>query len=231
MEAEAVVLQYPMVSEIRADTRVVSENDDRPASAPPPPSAAPDEGRDLIERHLSGESDAFGRLLTRYRAPVYGFFKRSGAPPEVADDLFQETFLRVHLHAASYSGARPFRVWLFTIAHNLLRSHWRKVAVRRVMVGWWAGPPGNERPREVPDPSAGPEEQATTSSAMRWLEEALARLPERHRQALVLTQIEGLSQAEAAEVLRAPVATIKTWVHRGRAALAAARRIHEGEVS
>lgn len=201
-------MQYPLVSQSRS---VID-------------GAPDDEGAALIARYREGDEAAFDRLMRRYRAPIYGFFRRSGAPPEVADDLFQETFLRVHAHAHRYTPGRPFKVWLFTIAQNLLRSHWRKKAVRRFLVGWWAG-----EPAEVPDDATPPDEQVAAQASLRWLEGALRELPERHRQALVLTQIEGLSMEEAAEVLAVPVPTVKTWVFRGRQLLVAARKAHEGE--
>ena len=213
--AEAKVLQYPLVSESRSDHIGVLAID-----------ALPDEGRDLLLRYREGDALAFDLLMRLYRAPIYGFFRRSGASVELADDLFQDTFLRVHAHADQYTPNRPFRVWLFTIAHNLMRSHWRKAAVRRFLVGWLSR---DDEPLDVPDPQPGPEDKVSTAIWMRWLETALQRLPERHRQALVLTQIEGLSLEEAADVMGVPVATVKTWVHRGRQSLAQARRSHEGE--
>lgn len=201
-------MQYPLVSQSRS---VIGD----------PPE---DDGAALLARYREGDEASFDRLMRQYRAPIYGFFRRSGASPEVADDLFQETFLRVHAHAHRYTSGRPFKVWLFTIAHNLLRSHWRKKVVRRFLVGWWAG-----EPAEVADDKAPIDEQVDAQAALRWLERALQALPERHRQALVLTQIEGLSMEEAGVVLAVPVATVKTWVFRGRQLLVAARKAHEGE--
>jgi RNA polymerase sigma-70 factor (ECF subfamily) len=212
VEAEAIILPVRAATEVEPESRT-----DTPS----------DEGATLIARYLAGEAVAFDAMMRLYRAPIYGFFRRSGASVEVADDLFQETFLRVHVHAASYTATRPFRVWLFTIAHNLLRSHWRKATVRRFLVGWWAGE--TDHAPELADHQAGPDEQTATRQSLRWLEKALAEVPERQRQALVLTQIEGLALEEAADVLGVPVNTVKTCVHRGRQALALARRAHEGD--
>ncbi|MFO0749606.1 MAG: sigma-70 family RNA polymerase sigma factor [Myxococcota bacterium] len=193
------------------------------------PALEPDWGAALLARHVAGDALAFPELVERFKGPVFGFFRRS-VPPEAADDLFQETFLRVHKDAARYEPRRPFRVWLFTIAHNLLKSHHRRRVVRRVLVDWWVGGPDG-KPMDPADTAPRPEEAPATRQSMRWLEGALQALPERPRQALLLTQLEGLSLEEAAGVLGAPVATVKTWVHRGRQALAAARRAHEGGLS
>jgi RNA polymerase sigma-70 factor (ECF subfamily) len=183
-----------------------------------------DEGAELLRRHLAGEAGAFAALLELYRAPIYGFFVRTGVPRDVADDLFQETFLRVHQHGRGFIQGRSFRTWLFTIAHNLLKSHHRKRMVRRILVDWWAGPPGEERAFDPPSRDPGPADTLLSHETLRWVEVALGKLGEGPRSALVLTQIEGLKLTEAADVLGVPVATVKTWVHRGRKELAQARR-------
>ncbi|MCC6620340.1 MAG: RNA polymerase sigma factor [Deltaproteobacteria bacterium] len=211
-------------------------------SAPPSPApvdalAAPcapaegtgDEGAALLARHIAGEGSAFPALVRAFQSSIYGFFLRS-VDRAAADDLFQETFMRVHKDARRYEPRRPFRVWLFTIAHNLLRSHHRKRVVRRVLVDWWVGGPsadGERRPLDPADTRPIADEVAATRERLRWLEAALGELPERVREALVLTQLEGLSLEQAAEVMRVPIGTVKTWVFRGRNLLVSAREAHE----
>ena len=189
-----------------------------------------DPGAELIARHLRGEAGAFAELVALYRAPIFGFLVRGGLAPDVADDVFQDTFLRVHQYARAFTPDRSFRVWLFTIAHNLVRSHHRKRLVRRILVDWWAGPPGEERAFDPPEPGPGPADTVLTREALRLVERSLAALPEGPRQALLLTQLEGLKLTEAAEVLGVPLATVKTWVHRGRKELALAQRAAFGGV-
>lgn len=229
MEAEADVVQYPVMIETRAERSGDAGADGAPA-APAADAPVEDLGAALLARHRAGERAAFEALVEHYRASIYGFFRRSGLAPDVADDLFQDIFLRVHQHAASYAPERPFRVWLFTIAHNLLRSHWRRRAVRRILVDWWAGSPDAGRPLDPPDGGPSPAAAAETQETLVWLEGALAALSDGPRQAILLTQIEGLKLTEAADVLGAPVATIKTWVHRGRRELALAHRAFTGGV-
>lgn len=191
-----------------------------------------DEGALLLARYLEGDARAFEALIARFRAPVWGYLVRTGLPNEVCEDLFQETFLRVHQHAASYSMERPFHSWLFTISGNLVRSHLRKKKVRRVMVGWFrAGRRKNDEDETEFDPAdkgPSPEQEAHARRELGWLEEALAELPERWRQALVLTQVEGLSQRDAATAMGVKATSIKTWVHRARLALARARAANTG---
>jgi|GEM_PF-295470 len=229
MEAEATVLQYPTMTDSRGD-----DGRRGAVSAPASRSVGPkterdgvvddDPGAALLARYLDGEAAAFDALVHHYRSPIYGYLLRNGLAPDVADELFQETFLRVHQHGHSYRPMRPFRVWLFTITNNLLRSHYRKKKVRRILVDWWLGKAGPDaRPIEPESLTPLPEDQAAARESLAWLERALSTLPEGPRRALLLTQVEGLSGADAAEALGVPKGTVKTWVHRGRQALADAR--------
>ena len=199
-------------------------------SFPANPARMRDEGAEMLARHLDGDLRAFPELVDRFGGQVYGYLRRSGMSPATADDLFQETFMRVHRSAAGYNPDNAFKAWLFTIAHNLVRSHYRKKQVRRVMVDWWHKPrdPGGEpEPMDPPDPSPDTEQQVAARERIDWLRAELPRLPEGPRRALMLTQVDGLSQEDAARILKIPVPTLKTWLRRGRLALADALARHE----
>ncbi len=187
-----------------------------------------DAGAHLLARHLEGDARAFEELVERHRGLVYGFLIRSGLPSSTADDLFQETFLRVHQAASRYEPTRPFKAWLMTITNNLLRSHYRKAKVRRVLVGWWQGRGRDARPRDPADTRPSPEQQVAGREALAWMETALTKLPDGPRRALLLTKVQGLSVADAAQALAVPEATVKTWTRRGRIALVEARRAQQG---
>lgn len=182
----------------------------------------------MLARHVAGDTTAFGELVELFGPAVYGYLKRSGLSSQTADDLFQETFLRVHQSARRFEASHAFRAWLFTIAGNLVRSHLRKKRVRRILVGWWRRSPrngddGEPEPFDPADPShTGADEVADARERLRWLERALTDLPDGPREALLLTQVEGLPYGEAAEALGVPLPTVKTWVRRGRLALAGA---------
>jgi len=231
VDAEAEVLQYQVMPSEPPSPAAPLPSDALAASGA---SAAVEEavvdvGAALLARHVAGDAAAFPALVRAFKSPIYGFLLRS-VDAAAADDLFQETFLRVHKDARRYEPRRPFRVWLFTIAHNLVRSHHRKRVVRRVLVDWWVGGPsveGERRPLDPADTRPIADEVAATRERMRWLEVALRALPDRVRDALVLTQLEGLSLEQAAEVMAVPIGTIKTWVFRGRNLLASAREAHE----
>lgn len=236
MEAEATVLQYPPMTDSRGDdaergVSALAARRGRPEPERSEVAAQPDDdpGAGLLARYLDGQTAAFDALVRHYRAPIYGYLLRSGLTPDVADELFQETFLRVHQHGRSYQPVRPFRVWLFTITNNLLRSHYRKRKVRRILVDWWLGATGPDaQPIEPASTTPLPDDHAAARESLRWLERELTHLPDGPRRALLLTQVEGLSGADAATALGVPEATVKTWVRRARLGLAAARRREGG---
>lgn len=193
-----------------------------------------DEGAEMLARHIEGDPRAFEELVGRFGPKVYGYLVRAGVRAETQDDLFQETFMRVHLSARRYDPHYPFRVWLFAIAHNVLRSHFRKQKVRRIFTSWWKRPSGKDphaecQPMDPPDGQPGVHQKAEGRENVLWLESALSGLPEGQRRALLLTQVEGLSLKEAARILDVPVPTVKTWIRRGRLKLARAYAEKESE--
>lgn len=192
-----------------------------------------DEGARMLARHMAGEVRAFEEIVSHFGGSLYGYLARSGIERSLAEDLFQDTFMRVHVSARSYDSRYPFRVWFFTIAHNLVRSHFRKRKVRRIMTGWFRRSGGDAYSDPLPldpaDDSPGPDAMAQAKARLRWLAEAMQKLPAGPRSALLLTQVEGFDQREAAKILDVPSATVKTWVRRGRLTLVAALEAKDTE--
>jgi RNA polymerase sigma-70 factor (ECF subfamily) len=177
--------------------------------------------RVLLERHRRGDSDAFAALVQAFRAPVYGYLTRCGVTAADRDDLFQEVFLRVH-RAAGPNGTSelptgPVAPWLFTIVVNLVRSHFRKAGVRKIMT--LDGDVG----ATTASAGASPERSLESRRELAWVEAAMEKLPLEQREALVLSSIDGMELAEIATALEVPAETVKTRVRRARLALAEAR--------
>lgn len=171
-----------------------------------------DEGQ-LLVRHRKGDRAAFPELVSRYRAPVYGYLARTGVAAEARDDLFQEVFLKIHRAARSYRPDRPLHPWVFTIVANTVRSHYRRRRVRQLV---YAEPAGEQ----TPSSNADGQQVLEAEELAGFVDRALARLPRARREVLVLCCIEQLPQREVADILGMPVNTVKTHLRRGRMALA-----------
>ena len=169
------------------------------------------EERTWLPRHCRGDAAAFPALLQAFRRPVYGYLVRAGVAEADRDDLFQSIFLKVHQAADRYEPARPLAPWLFTIAANTVRNHFRDSRPEEAAP---ADPP------DTADPAPDPERAAAARQAVARLETALAALPLAQREVLLLNGVAGLKLQEVAEALSLPLNTVKTHLRRARLTLA-----------
>ena len=163
---------------------------------------------------MVGDLAALSRLVERYQATLLSLFRRMvGGDPGAAEDLVQETFLRL-LQQRTFSPDRPFRPWLYTVASNLARDHRRAEARRRLSTS-------EAELRSIPDQRPGPDQHAETATELSRVIAALARLPERYRLALTLRYFDDMPVDEIAAVLRIPLGTVKSRLTVGRQRLRA----------
>lgn len=157
---------------------------------------------ELMERLIAGQNSALEELLRRYQGPLFSFAQRLVQSRSAAEDVFQETFLRVYRRRKSFHLGSPFRPWLYQICLNLCRDHHRRVTSRREV----------ELCEENLglDPAPGPQEKAEQAAQAREVQRAIAQLPQKQREVLILTQYEGLSQREVSEILNIPEGTVKS---------------------
>lgn len=170
---------------------------------------------DLVARLRAGEPAAFDAVYELYSGPIYRFLARlCGAP--AADDLFQETWLRLARHGRALRPDTNLRAWLYTVARNLARSHARcaggDAAAVAAVARWWY----------LPAPGASPHDAAVAADAAARLQRAFDRLPAQSREILLLVAGEGLAIDEAARVLDLKPEAARQRLHRARAALAGA---------
>ncbi len=149
-----------------------------------------------------GSRAAFEELFARYQGPLYGFFRRRLPGSERAEDLVQETFLAVIRATSRYEPRALVRTYLYGIALKLLNSERRKQAQD-------PGPPESSPEPAIDDPS----------DSVLWVRQALERLEAMDREVLMLREYEQLSYAEIAQLLRAPVNTVRSRLFRARMAL------------
>jgi len=159
----------------------------------------------ILRVRQRGDANAFAELVRRYQSAVRSFVRgMTRGDAHVADDIAQETFLRAWRRIGSFKGESRFSTWLLAIAYNEFRTQAR----RRKMVTW-AG--ADEMAARREDPAAGGAKDLRLDIA-----EALKGLEEGERAAIALCYQQGLTHAEAAQVLGCPLGTVKTHILRGK---------------
>jgi RNA polymerase sigma-70 factor (ECF subfamily) len=171
---------------------------------------------ELVGRLRRGEPAAFDEVYAVYRARLYSFLRRLTGRRELAEDLSQETWLRLADRAVDLREDTVLSAWLFTVARNLAASYWRS--------RWLDGPlTSSIDDLDLPgDPTVSPERLAEASDDRRALEASLAALAATDREVLLLIGAEGLSPAEAAALCGLKPGTLRKRLERARSRLAEA---------
>ena len=173
----------------------------------------------------AGDDVAFGVLFRRWSSPLLRYLERMVGDASAAEELVQETFLRVHRARERYSPDARFSTWLYTIANHLALNELRRPRRQREHRSVEAGN-GDGEPLVLAGEAPRAEEEIDVRRLGGAVEQALSELPERQRAALWLTAVEGLSYAEVASTLETSEKSVKALVHRARCALA--DHLHSG---
>lgn len=161
----------------------------------------PDE--ELAQHMKEGDSGALTALVQRHHSRLIGFlYRMTGGDRVLAEDLVQETFLRVLRSIDKYHYPRPFKAWMYAIATNLARDHYKSATVRRTVT--------IEEDVFNRHSEARPEDALEADDETRAVVTALFTLSEHQREVVVLRYYEELSLAEIAETLDIPVGTVKS---------------------
>ena len=192
-----------------------------PTDAQPSPeaSAQQTDARDRadMERLAAGHDAALNDLMERHATPVFHFLCRMVGNEDDASDLAQETFVRVFRARASFRTNEKFSTWLFTIAANLARNHFRwRSRHPDVSLEIETGEAEQTLGSTLPANDPAPNEQALTTERAEVVRAAVGKLPEDLREAIVLCEWEELSVAEAAEILETTPKAVESRLYRAR---------------
>jgi RNA polymerase sigma-70 factor (ECF subfamily) len=157
---------------------------------------------DLVGLAAAGDRPAFGELVRRHGSAVRGLLRRMGAEPAAADDVAQDAFLAAFEQIAEFRGEGAFRAWVSRIAARLWVKRWRRQARADLLA--------DADELGVADPAPG-----AAADARIDLDDALKSLSPAERVCVSLCYGAGLSHAEAAAALNAPLGTVKSHVKRG----------------
>lgn len=163
----------------------------------------------LMQRYQDGDAGAFRELYALVAPRLLGYLLKMARSRAVAEDLLQQTFLKVHRARAAYVRDADPLPWIYSIAHRTFIDEARKTKRAIVRVA----------DEEVPDVPAPVADEPADPELMRQAIDALAQLPLQQREAVVLTKLDGKSVAEAAEIAGTTVGAMKVRAHRGYEAL------------
>jgi RNA polymerase sigma-70 factor (ECF subfamily) len=166
------------------------------------------------------DAAAFEQLMGRYQRPLVSFLLRLTDNLDVAQDLAEETFVRVWQSAGRYRPQAKFTTWLFTIASRLATDQFRRAAVRRaVPLDAPVADDGRALSATLPDATPAADQQLAAEETSALVREAVQTLPLEQRTALVLCEFDGLSYAEAAQVMGCTVKSVELRIYRAKQAL------------
>ena len=175
---------------------------------------------ELMTRCKDGDITAFDILIHRHKTPLINFIYRFIGDPDSAEDLAQETFIRIYRSIDRYRhDIAGFRTWMYRIASNLCKNELRNRKHRpRILVNTAIGDQDSERSpiEDMVDPSPGPDGQLEGKELQDVLARAISGLPEKLRVTLMLRDIEGMSYEEISQTTRKPVGTVKSRINRAR---------------
>lgn len=173
-----------------------------------------------IAHARAGDSHAFSRLIATYQTPIYNLCYRMLGNPHDAEEAAQEAFLRAYTRLNSYDPDRPFKTWLFAIAHHYCIDRLR----RRRLIWLSLDDEPELQPANWRASTPTPEEQVMRSEREADVQAALNTLPAKDRSALIMRYWYDLSYEEIAQATASTVSAVKSRLHRARCALAPAMK-------
>jgi RNA polymerase sigma-70 factor (ECF subfamily) len=173
---------------------------------------------ELLALFRRGQREAFGVLVRRYERELYGYLRRYLGDGDLADDVFQNTFLQLYTKIGKYEAGRPVRPWLYTIATHQAIDALRRQGRHQVLSL-------DQQREELADGEVsslvgllesrgpGPLDQAQGEERRQCVRASVDRLPDFLRQVVILAYYQGLKYREVADILDIPVGTVKSRLH------------------
>ena len=185
----------------------------------------------LVERYRMGQVGAFEVLMRRYEQELFHFLVRFIANRAVAEEVFQEVFLQVHISADAFDTSRRFKPWLFTIAANKARDYLRRNSRRHAvpMSALAAGDDGRSHvdllESDLPLPAA----TADARETRELVQAIIADMPDHLREVLLLAYFQQFAYKEIAQMLDIPLGTVKSRLHAAVGTFADRWKQHQAE--
>ena len=168
----------------------------------------------LIAQFQRGDLQAFDVLVQRYKDQLLNYVFRFVGNRVDAEDIVQETFLRVYKNKHYYKEIAKFSTWVYTIAGNLAKTELRRRKRRKLFsVSNFVN---EERDFDIPDTNRNPEQRVDGVIKDEIIQKAIDKLPAKFKEVIILRDIQEFAYEEISEILNIPLGTVKSRVNRGR---------------
>ena len=175
---------------------------------------------DVVVLAQQGREPAFRELIRRYERPVFSLIFRMVRDSTVAEDLAQDSFIKVLNHLDKYRPEFKFSSWLFKIANNVAIDHLRRRQLDTISIDGSAyattAAEAAASSFELSDPAESPLDELASRELGESIEKAIGSLRPEYRNCIMLRHVEGRSYEEIAATLDLPLGTVKTYIHRAR---------------
>jgi RNA polymerase sigma-70 factor (ECF subfamily) len=176
--------------------------------------------QEVVGHAARGREAAYRELIRRYQRPVFSLIYRMVRDRELAEDLAQETFIKVLNAIDSYRPEYKFSSWIFKIANNVAIDQLRRRSLNTLSLD---GSPHAENAEaieattlQIGDQRESQLDEVTSRELGSQIEQAIAKLRPEYRSCIILRHIDGRPYEEIAEILDLPLGTVKTYIHRAR---------------
>ena len=171
----------------------------------------------LIKKFQEGDVGAYNQLVNRFKDRLLNFIYRFVNDLDLAEDLVQDTLLKLYTHKDSYQEIAKFSTWLYTIAANLARTELRKKKRRKTFSVTELS--RDDREFIIASSDVDPSEDLSSQNFEKSVQRALAELPNDFKTIIILRDIQELSYDEISKIVDVPLGTVKSRINRGRVKL------------
>jgi RNA polymerase sigma-70 factor (ECF subfamily) len=169
---------------------------------------------ELIAQFQAGNENAYLEIVERFKDRLFAFVYRFVGDSDLAEDLVQDTLIKVYTHRHAYREIARFSTWIYTIAGNLARTELRKRKRRATFSMSSLGI--GEREYELPSEDYAPTKSLESRQIEKHIRIALSKLPLHFRTVIILRDVQELSYEEISKIMKIPLGTVKSRVNRAR---------------
>ena len=169
---------------------------------------------ELIKKFQDGDNGAFSEIVNRYKDRLYNFIYRFVNDVDKAEDLLQDTFLKLYTHKDSYKEIAKFSTWLYTIAANISKSELRKIKMRKTFSV--SDFPKANQESIFKSPESNLESKINSINIEKNIQSALSGLSIDFKTIIILRDIQELSYDDISKITNTPIGTVKSRINRAR---------------